>query len=199
MINATILVVFPFSLALAALSDLLTMTIPNRVSLVLLVSFFFVAPLAGLDLAQLGLHTVAAGLIFAVSFALFAANVMGGGDAKLLTASAAWFGFNESLVTFLVYVSFFGGIPDSDRSALAQQGEPNSCRSHPSSASLADRQENPLRHRHRSRRVRSLSLFPADAASLRAALLMRISLSGPGAAPANLLHKQTVNHNYTNS
>lgn len=34
---------------------------------------------------------------------------MGGGDAKLLTASAAWFGFNESLVTFLVYVSFFGG------------------------------------------------------------------------------------------
>lgn len=61
MINATILVVFPFSLALAALSDLLTMTIPNRVSLVLLVSFFFVAPLAGLDLAQLGLHTVAAG------------------------------------------------------------------------------------------------------------------------------------------
>lgn len=39
MINATILVVFPFSLALAALSDLLTMTIPNRVSLVLLVSF----------------------------------------------------------------------------------------------------------------------------------------------------------------
>ncbi len=110
MINATILVVFPFCLALAAFSDLLTMTIPNRVSLVLLVSFFFVAPLAGLDLSQLGLHTAAAGLIFVFSFALFAANVMGGGDAKLLTASAAWFGFNESLVTFLLYVSFFGGL-----------------------------------------------------------------------------------------
>jgi prepilin peptidase CpaA len=108
MINATVLVVFPFSLALAAFSDLLTMTIPNRVSLILLVSFFFVAPLAGLDLSQLGLHAAAAGLIFAVSFALFAANVMGGGDAKLFTASAAWFGFNESLVTFLLYVSFFG-------------------------------------------------------------------------------------------
>jgi prepilin peptidase CpaA len=35
---------------------------------------------------------------------------MGGGDAKLLTASAVWFGLTSSLVAFLVYVSFFGGV-----------------------------------------------------------------------------------------
>ncbi|MCA1370528.1 prepilin peptidase [Bradyrhizobium sp. BRP14] len=110
MINAAILVVFPFCLALAAFSDLLTMTIPNRVSAVLLVSFFLVAPLAGFDLAQFGLHVAAAALVFAACFCLFAANVMGGGDAKLLTASAIWFGLNPSLVAFLFYVAAFGGL-----------------------------------------------------------------------------------------
>jgi len=35
---------------------------------------------------------------------------MGGGDAKLLTASAVWFGFNAALFEFLIYVSIFGGL-----------------------------------------------------------------------------------------
>ncbi len=34
-------------------------------------------------------------IVFLACFALFALNVMGGGDAKLLTASAVWFGFNS--------------------------------------------------------------------------------------------------------
>ncbi|MCA1405833.1 prepilin peptidase [Ensifer sp. IC3342] len=110
MINAAILVVFPFCLALAAFSDLLTMTIPNRVSMVLLVTFLLVAPLAGSDLAQICLHVAASALVFAVCFCLFAANVMGGGDAKLLTASGIWFGLNASLVTFLFYVAAVGGL-----------------------------------------------------------------------------------------
>ncbi|WP_046119736.1 A24 family peptidase [Ensifer aridi] len=110
MIYAVILIVFPFCLALAAFSDLFTMTIPNRVSAVLLASFLLVAPLAGLDLAQIGLHVAAAVVVFAVCFCLFAAHVMGGGDAKLLTASAIWFGLNTSLATFLLYVSVLGGL-----------------------------------------------------------------------------------------
>ncbi len=104
------LVVFPFCLAFAAISDLLTMTIPNRVSLVLLVSFFLIAPFAGLNLAQIGIHIAAAALVFAVCFCLFAVSAMGGGDAKLLTASAIWFGLSASLVHFLLYVSAFGGL-----------------------------------------------------------------------------------------
>lgn len=35
---------------------------------------------------------------------------MGGGDAKLLTASAIWFGFNASLAAFLLFVAVFGGL-----------------------------------------------------------------------------------------
>ncbi|PST26843.1 peptidase [Mesorhizobium plurifarium] len=110
MINAAILVIFPFCLLLSAFSDLLTMKIPNRTSMTLFVSFLFVAPLMGLGLTQIGLHIAAAVAVFAVCFGLFAANVMGGGDAKLLTASAIWFGFNASLAAFLLYVSIFGGL-----------------------------------------------------------------------------------------
>ncbi|OHV80577.1 prepilin peptidase [Ensifer sp. LCM 4579] len=110
MIPATIFVVFPFCLAVAAFSDLFTMTIPNRIPAVLFGAFIIVAPLAGLDTVQIGLHVVAAVLVFAVCFCLFAVNVMGGGDAKLLTASAVWFGLNPSLVSFLTYVSIFGGL-----------------------------------------------------------------------------------------
>lgn len=110
MTAAAIFVIFPLCLAIAALSDFFTMTIPNRVSAILLASFLIVAPFAGLALAQIGLHLLAGMIVFAVCFVLFAINVMGGGDAKVLTASAVWFGLTPSLFTFLVYVSFFGGM-----------------------------------------------------------------------------------------
>ncbi|MGN7807326.1 A24 family peptidase [Ensifer sp. 22521] len=110
MTEAAIFVIFPFCLGFAAFSDLLTMTIPNRVSVILLGSFLVVAPLAGLDFTEIARHMAAALVVFAVCFGLFAANVMGGGDAKLLTASAIWFGFTPSLTAFLLYVSIFGGL-----------------------------------------------------------------------------------------
>ncbi|MEI2301205.1 A24 family peptidase [Ensifer sp. MJa1] len=109
MIEAAIFVIFPFCLGFAAFSDLLTMTIPNRASVILVGAFFVVALLAGLNFSEIGLHVLAAMAVFAACFALFAANVMGGGDAKLLTASAIWFGFTPSLAAFLLYVSIFGG------------------------------------------------------------------------------------------
>lgn len=109
MIAATILVVFPMCMAMAAFSDLLTMTIPNRVSVVLLASFILIAPFTGLSLVEFGMHMGAGVAVFATCFALFAFGIMGGGDAKILTASAVWFGFNDSLVAYLAYVSVLGG------------------------------------------------------------------------------------------
>ena len=107
---AIIFVVFPLCLAVAACSDFLTMLIPNRVSAILLGAFIVAAPLAGLGLTEIAMHLSAGLLVFSVCFALFAFNVMGGGDAKLLTASAVWFGLTFSLFEFLVLVSFFGGV-----------------------------------------------------------------------------------------
>lgn len=110
MTAAIIFVVFPLCLALAALSDFLTMTIPNRVSAILLGTFIVIAPMAGLSIGQIGMHLLAGLAVFGICFALFATNVMGGGDAKLLTASAVWFGFTPSLLAYLIHVSYLGGI-----------------------------------------------------------------------------------------
>ncbi|MDK4740955.1 prepilin peptidase [Rhizobium sp. CNPSo 3464] len=109
MLEATTLLIFPLCLAVAAFSDLFTMTIPNRVSLVLLGSFIVLAPLLGLTWPDIGMHFAGAAIVFSVCFALFALNVMGGGDAKLLAVSALWFGYDPSLLAFLVYVALIGG------------------------------------------------------------------------------------------
>ncbi len=109
MVQAAIFIIFPLCLAVAAVSDLLTMTIPNRVSAILLASFLIVAPLAGLSVQEIILHVMAGLVVFSVCFSLFAMNAMGGGDAKLMTAAAVWFGWNQALLLFVVYVGFIGG------------------------------------------------------------------------------------------
>lgn len=121
--NAAILIVFPLCLAFAAMSDLLTMAIPNRVSAILLVAFVAIAVLSGFGWQQIGLHFAAGAMVFGVCFVLFALGIMGGGDAKLLTACAVWFGFNMSLVSFLIYVSLFGGLVTVAILLLRTQGD----------------------------------------------------------------------------
>lgn len=108
-VSFAVLLIVPFCLAMAAITDLLTMTIPNRISLAVLGCFFVFAPLMGLSLTAIGFSVLAALAVFAVCFVLFAMNVMGGGDAKLLTATALWFGFDPSLLIFLVTTAYVGG------------------------------------------------------------------------------------------
>ena len=110
MINAAIFLIFPLCMAVAALSDLFTMTIPNRVSIILVGAFVLVVPFSGLAPSVIGMHFLGAAIVFAVCFGFFALNVMGGGDAKLLSAAALWFGFDQSLLAFAVYVSLIGGM-----------------------------------------------------------------------------------------
>lgn len=110
MVPAAIMVIFPLCMAMAACSDLLTMTIPNRLSVVLIASFIAISPFAGLSIHEFLLHLGAGGAVFAACFTLFAFGIMGGGDAKILTASAIWFGLDYSLVVYLIWVSVFGGL-----------------------------------------------------------------------------------------
>ena len=110
MITSVVLLAFPLCLVLAALTDFLEMTIPNRIPIILLGAFFVVAPFVGLTWAGFGLHLLAGLIVFSAGFALFALNVMGGGDAKLLTAAAVWYGLGPSLLSFLVHVAYLGGI-----------------------------------------------------------------------------------------
>lgn len=110
MLQAAIYVVFPFCMAFAAVSDMLSMTIANRVSIVLVATFAIVAPLTGMDWSAYGLHLAAGAAVLAVTFVLFAIGGMGGGDAKLLAATAVWMGLGVPLVEYLVYASMVGGL-----------------------------------------------------------------------------------------
>lgn len=110
MLEAAILIVFPFAMAFAATSDMLTMTIANRVSLVLVAGFALLAPFTGMAWIDYAMHFVAMAVVLAVCFGLFACGVMGGGDAKLMAASALWIGLNINLLQYFVVGSLFGGI-----------------------------------------------------------------------------------------
>jgi prepilin peptidase CpaA len=109
MADAIRLLLFPALMAFAASSDLLTMTISNRVSLILVGSFFVLAIWSGMPLAAIGMH-VAAGLsVLVVTFIFFARGWIGGGDAKLAAATALWLGFDQ-LLNYLTIASLLGGV-----------------------------------------------------------------------------------------
>ena len=102
------LTLFPAMMAFAASSDLLTMTIANRVSLILIAGFAILALLCGISAADLLSHLSAAELVLAVAFICFACGWIGGGDAKLAAATALWLGFGH-LFDYLIYASLLGG------------------------------------------------------------------------------------------
>ena len=109
MADAIRLLLFPALMAFAASSDLLTMTISNRVSLILAGSFFVLAIWSGMPLGAIGMH-VAAGLsVLVVTFIFFARGWIGGGDAKLAAATALWLGFDQ-LLNYLTIASLLGGV-----------------------------------------------------------------------------------------
>jgi prepilin peptidase CpaA len=110
MLEALIFVVFPFCMVFAAVSDMLSMTIANRISLMLIATFTVVAPLTGMDWATYGWHFAAAGLALSVTFAMFAIGGMGGGDAKLIAASSLWMGFSLNLLVYLITSTMIGGV-----------------------------------------------------------------------------------------
>ncbi len=102
------LLFFPFAMALAASSDLLTMKISNWLVLMLGIGFFAVALVAELSLQQVALNIACGVLVLVVAFVMFAMRWIGGGDAKLAATTAMWFGFGLTL-PYLVYASLFGG------------------------------------------------------------------------------------------
>jgi prepilin peptidase CpaA len=110
MLEALIFVVFPFCMLFAAISDMLSMTIANRVSLILVATFVVVAPLTGMAWSDFAWHIAAGVLVLSITFALFAMGGMGGGDAKLMAATAVFMGFGFQLVQYAVVSAFLGGV-----------------------------------------------------------------------------------------
>ena len=104
-----LLLLFPAIMTFAGAMDLVTMTIPNRITLALVAAFPLVLPFSGLDLMGVANHVGAGLLMLAVGIFMFARGWCGGGDAKLLAAAALWLGF-ENLPGYLMLVSMAGGV-----------------------------------------------------------------------------------------
>lgn len=105
-----LLIVFPALLVVAALSDLVTMTIPNRIPLLILAAFAPAAWAAGLDLQLIGWHLLVGFIALAIFFGMFAINWIGGGDAKLAAAIALWIGPFPTLLEWTLLFALYGGV-----------------------------------------------------------------------------------------
>lgn len=108
-LDAVKLLLFPAMMAFAASSDLITMTISNRVSLTLGAGFLALALVTGMGMAELGSHLGAGVLVLVVAFVFFSRGWIGGGDAKLAAATALWLGFDQ-LLPYMLYASLLGGV-----------------------------------------------------------------------------------------
>ncbi len=107
-LGAVALTLYPALMAYAAFSDLFTMTISNRLSLLLLGSFVGLALLAGMPLATLlTMHLAAGAAVLVLTFVFFARGWIGGGDAKLAAATAVWLGW-ENLAAYGLQASVLG-------------------------------------------------------------------------------------------
>jgi prepilin peptidase CpaA len=108
LLQAALLSVFPALLIFAALSDATSYTIPNRISLLLLASFFPAALALGRPLGEVGADLAVCAVALAAAMGMFAAGWIGGGDAKLFAAASLWIGWTAAPM-FLMATALAGG------------------------------------------------------------------------------------------
>ena len=110
MLTKLLLMVFPLLVIYAALHDFRYYRITNKFNLILLLSFFPVALLAGMPWEVMLDHLKSFAVVLAVVFVLFmVTSKFGGGDAKMIAAAAIWIDF-EMLPLFIVGVTLSGAV-----------------------------------------------------------------------------------------
>ncbi len=109
MLSAIILTaVLPALCIYSCFSDMFSMRISNQVCLAILGLFGVFVLVSGMPLMDAGWHLLAGLIVLVVSFGLFAAGWIGGGDAKLVAVIAVWTGFGQ-LWEYLAISSALGG------------------------------------------------------------------------------------------
>jgi prepilin peptidase CpaA len=103
------LCVFAGAMIWAAIGDVRSFIITNKLNLAIAGLFLVLALPAGLSLTNFGWHIGVGVLAFVVSIGLFAIGVYGGGDAKLTGAAALWLG-PTAMMPFLLYTALSGGL-----------------------------------------------------------------------------------------
>jgi prepilin peptidase CpaA len=107
--SAAGLLLFVFAMLSAAVSDLMTYKIRNKLILMLLLAYLAVAPIAGIPSHEIARSVAVAGVALLISFALFAAGWIGAGDGKLVAVTTLWLGADNAFA-YLVLLSLLGGL-----------------------------------------------------------------------------------------
>ena len=108
MISTLPLLVFPAGVIAAGVTDATSYIIPNRLCAALALAFAPIALLAGLPLPGFAVCVGVGLAALAVGIGLFAAGVVGGGDAKLAAACLLWLG-PAGVLPFLLWTAVTGG------------------------------------------------------------------------------------------
>lgn len=108
MLTIIAIAVFGGLLIFAACFDVARLIIPNWVSIALATAFPVFALASGAAPGVVGLHVGIGFAALTIGFFLFQGNIIGGGDAKLLAATATWAGF-AALPAFLFWMAISGG------------------------------------------------------------------------------------------
>jgi prepilin peptidase CpaA len=98
----------PLLAIMAAAKDLTSYTIPNWISLALVVAFGLLAATAGAPLPAVAGHLATGFVALLAGMGLFALGWIGGGDAKFLAACCLWFGWPDA-EAFLLDTAVSGG------------------------------------------------------------------------------------------
>lgn len=101
---------FPLCMVSAALFDLRSLIIPDWIPVALVLLFAGLAPVAGVGWASASWHALGALTVFVPAFFLFALGALGGGDAKLVSATALWMGSGAVLLHYVVSFAVAGGV-----------------------------------------------------------------------------------------
>jgi prepilin peptidase CpaA len=103
-----VLAIFPALVIAAALTDMASYTIPNRLNVALAAAYPAAALILGRPPGEIGVD-LAIGLgALLVAMGLFAAGWIGGGDAKLFAAVSLWLGW-PAAISFLMATALVGG------------------------------------------------------------------------------------------
>ena len=107
-LQAALLTVFPVLVIVAALTDISSFTIPNRISALLIAAFFPAALVLARPFGEVGMDLAVCAAALLAGMGMFAAGWIGGGDAKLLAAVSLWLGWS-ALPFFLLVTALAGG------------------------------------------------------------------------------------------
>lgn len=108
-IPAVLFSIFAALLLAAAVWDVASYTIPNRLNAALAILALPVFLIAGLSPLEIGVNLGFGALVLACGMVLFALNVAGGGDVKLLAAAALWLG-PQAGTQFVLWTAVAGGV-----------------------------------------------------------------------------------------